>query len=80
MEPPKKKQSLTSVEIALKLCNGLFCIIYAATQHNTDINHPFLYGLYVLGGSLIGNLTSLVGDLSIIGSLGFAMWKTYYLK
>jgi hypothetical protein len=73
---PKKRLPSTP-EVALKCLNALLCIVYAATEHNTDITRPFWsafrtafnIGLYCFGGQWIGDFFPVTGDLAIIGTL-----------
>ena len=83
----KPLNEYTRFEIALMFINACVCILYASTEHDTSLDHPFLYAFatafrmtfYILGGRLIGNFLPLVGDISIIGALGTALIKILFI-
>jgi hypothetical protein len=86
LKEPERK--LSKPEIILKLLNLLVCILYAGMEHNTGIDHPFNYALqtacrmtlYAILGQFIGNFFFLVGDIAVVGGLGFVVGKMLWLQ
>jgi hypothetical protein len=87
--PPKKTPNpLSNLGTALKVTSFIICTMYAGFEHDTNPKHPFFSALgtairmvaYVTGGRFIGDLFPITGDLCVIGSIGLATCKTFFLE
>lgn len=85
MDPASKKESRkpSGIRTILMLLNACVCVSYAMFDHNTNLNHPFFSAwvtalrmcMYSFAGYFIGNMFPVIGDLSIIGTLGVTIYQ-----